>query len=633
MGSGISVNYDRLSPLFTMSHWKVSKAFHKMTNEPVSLWRLNYDSILSTGTKREKKQFVEASLHSVQQMKRLRHPSVLKILDSSDQFKALDFAAEPIMSCLADESSFSPDDASYLAYQIANVMAFINSSARVGMCGLSTHSICLADTLAIKVCVFTFSGPIEEGSGIVVPRLGDFAVSPFQPPLNFCSVEYVTNQRLTAETDAFSFGCVFASMVLNRSAFQCITIDEYVRETAIAIRFPAAVSPEVSDLVQACIHPDPQARPSFEQVLDSPAFRTMPLRSLQYVDMILTKTQDDKYTFFRGIAETLPAFSLRLLQSKMVPLFISEVLAEPTFGPVLIPLIFEIARSLEKRTFYREIFRPLAALLVAPDPPECLLAVLASLPIIIDQTADGRHYELCYPIVAAALSTRVAQLHREALSHMPKMVDKMPNETVSGEVVPALIDLFSISDDVNVVCSCVQSLADCLPKLAHDQFARTVIPRITAAWNRLGEPAELADACLYLVERLQTSIDVTMGEVVPMVSEVLASDASPPPTQLALCRYIKQATAMLRPPPSDEPQQNAVRWVPGHGRSLSGQFDVIAPPPFRAPTPIVDGGGDPAPPRPPPTRAMFPTAKGRPVRPRSAPALSVRQTESDGSIM
>jgi serine/threonine protein kinase len=509
---------------------------------------MDYDTVLKLGTKQEREKFLEASLQSIQQIRRLRHPSILRIIEASESVKALDFAAEPVMSCLAYEDSFSPDDAAYLAFQLATVMHFLHQNAKLVMFGLSTFSLCLTNVLALKVCLFTYSSPLTSEYGAAVPKFTEFNENPFQPPLNFCSTEYIATRQVTWYCDIFSYGCVFASMIQNRQAFDCATIDEYHRAVAAPINFSATFSNEVRDLIRSCLAAVPGQRPLFDRILRSPVFKTMPLQALQYCDLILTKTDEDKYNFFNGISNTLSNFSLRLLQCKMIPLFVSEVLREPRFGSVLIPLIFEIARSLDKPAFRTSVFNPLQPLLASIAHPPCFLAILTCLPIIIDRLDDGLHYELIYPVISTALSSPLGQLHHEALQHMPSLVDKIPSDTVDQSVVPALIELFSTSSDVKVVSACVQSLADCLPKIAHDSFSERVVPRIAAAWNRLGEPGALADACLYVVERLNASVDVEVRQVVPMVSEILGSDTSPPPTQLALCTYIKERTAQMFTP-------------------------------------------------------------------------------------
>jgi serine/threonine protein kinase len=555
MGMGISVNYDITAQLFTTGFWKVSSAVHKETNESVSLWVMDYDSVVKSGPRQDQKKFLEASLQSIQQMKRLRHPSVLKIVEASENPGALDFAAEPVMSCLSQESSLSPDDASYLAFQLAGVLQFLHQSARTVMFGLSNESICVTRTLGLKICAFTWSAHIPLDGKPPAPRLGDFCLSPFHPPLNFCSVEYVMSREPRETTDIFSFGCIYASMVLNRNAFDSATPDEYSRVVSLPITYPAKTSPVIAEVVKACLNRNPSRRPSFDEIMAAPPFTTLALRALRYVDVILTKPPDDKYIFFRGLAETIPTFSIRVLQAKMLPLFMSEVLGDPLFGTLLIPLIFEVARTLDRTAFFQDVMVPLADLLVSPNPPQCLYAVVCTLPTIIGQTDDDRQFEVCYPIIAAALGTHVAQIHQETLRHVPLLISRMSSGAVESLVVPGLLNLFSQSDDARVACACVRALAECPPKLAHGAFCEKVCPRITAAWNRLGEPADLTDAAWCVVQKLNPPPEVAMKEVVPMVSELLASDSTEPPTQVVLCKYIKEATAALIAPKKGQSAQ------------------------------------------------------------------------------
>jgi hypothetical protein len=273
-------------------------------------------------------------------------------------------------------------------------------------------------------------------------------------------------------------------------------------------------------------------------ILKFSAFTTIPLRALQYLDCILAKTQEDKYNFFKGFARTLPVFSLRLLRTKVMPLFVSEVMTEPKFGPVLIPLIFEIGKALDKPAFYRDVFLPLSRQMILVDPPEFLLAVLTCFPTLISQVEDGSHYDYCYPILAAALTSKVNQLHREALNHVSLMVSKMKNDMVERVLLPAMIDLFSNSDSKQVVCACVLSLAALLPKLGAGVFCEMVGPRLLAAWNRLRGPPELGDAISAILGQVEAETEMMMRELVPLASEVLSSDENSPGTQLKLCQFI-----------------------------------------------------------------------------------------------
>jgi hypothetical protein len=349
--------------------------------------------------------------------------------------------------------------------------------------------------------------------------------------------------HLNFSTDVFSFGLIFAYLILQNHPFHSVTPEEHYRMAEQGLGMCMArnkfMASEISALIQECCRFTPGCRPALSEILDSPIFKTVTLRALQYLDIILVKAEEDKWRFFRGIAKVLPTFSLRLLRSKILPQFMQEGISQPRFGSILVPMIFEIGRTLDRAAFHNEIFLPLSSRMIVSEPPEFLLAVLTEFPLLIEKTEDGLYYDHCYPIMAAALTSSVTQLHREALKHISLMVSKMKNETVEKALVPAMIDLFYRSDSRKIACACIMSLTACLPKLSHGWFCEVVSPRISGAWNRLGRPGELADAVVAVIEEVNADVSVMVRELVPLASEVLASDQNSPMTQLKLCEFIQ----------------------------------------------------------------------------------------------
>ena len=147
MGAGITINYIDQTPLLNVLCWKVSLARHKVTNEPVSLWEIDYDIVQSIGNRNEREIFLTETLNSIMMMRRICHPGVLKILEVSENIKALNFAAEPISCCLMNDFDLTYNDVSILSYQLCNVMSFLNDSARIVMFGLSRESIFLTKSM------------------------------------------------------------------------------------------------------------------------------------------------------------------------------------------------------------------------------------------------------------------------------------------------------------------------------------------------------------------------------------------------------------------------------------------------------------------------------------------------------
>ena len=55
MGSGISTNYDQITPLFTIGYWNIHSAVKKITNEHVTLWVIDQDRLKNQKKKKKKK--------------------------------------------------------------------------------------------------------------------------------------------------------------------------------------------------------------------------------------------------------------------------------------------------------------------------------------------------------------------------------------------------------------------------------------------------------------------------------------------------------------------------------------------------------------------------------------------------
>ena len=576
MGAGITVNYQNMVPLFDVGFWKVSSAQHKTTNQQVSIWQIDYDTIQKMEKKADREKLLNNCLQSVQQMRRIHHPLVLKIIELSESIKALNFASEPVMSCLTLEDTFTPDDASFIAYQLAQVLKFVHQNMHTVLFGLSTDSVVLTSTLDLKLCDFTYAAPVINEYGISIIRTGQWLYAPFMPKLNFTAPEVINNLQTSTQADIFSFGMTIAATYLGRPLLSCSSPDEYLRVIQTrSIQFPSSIPQEVRDLIFSCLNPFPDGRPDISKILQNKIFESLPLKALQYIEVIITKTDEDRYTFYNGVAKVLSVFSIRILQSRFLPLFITDVLREPRFGPVLIPQIFEIGRSMDSFSFYQDIIVPLQPLFTKTDNPECLLAILASMPVIVDNINEFQYHETCFPMLSSAFMSNISALHEEALSHVPLIVSKISSTTVENELIPSIVELFSTSTDIKIVSSCIKCIAKCLPKLNHDIIAETVTEKITAAWNRLSGPPEMADAALIIVKQLKATSLNSVRFIVPMVSEILASDRIDPPTQLALSEYITEAVAhFIKFQSSSSSAANTNQWLNKIGKNKSKQTNT-----------------------------------------------------------
>jgi hypothetical protein len=82
-------------------------------------------------------------LVSIQQMRRIRHPKVLKVNEICDSQPDIGFASDPTAS-LAEVGDMHPMDLAYISCQLAEVFSFLNEEARLVHLHLTSSSV-LAD--------------------------------------------------------------------------------------------------------------------------------------------------------------------------------------------------------------------------------------------------------------------------------------------------------------------------------------------------------------------------------------------------------------------------------------------------------------------------------------------------------
>lgn len=541
MGAGISGNYDNITPAFNIGFWKVNNATSKTTKEEVSLWLFDYDSFQQAGNnKKEREAFLDGCLYSIQQIKRLHHPRVLKIIEASENLKALNFSSEHVISNMKEDTDFTLDDDLYLAYQLAEGIEFLHNQAKVVNLCINTETVCITRDLQLKISIFNFCSNIINDFGGTIPRQGNWVESVFQPPLNFSSPEYTNNAQITVQSDIFSYGVTVASIINKHDVFNATTPRDLIGLINSGVPFPPGVSQDLVNMLLTTLNPVPERRPRINDIMISPAFNTLAVKSLQYTDLILTKDPGDKLNFFKGMTQNLNGFSLRILSYRLLPIFVNDLKLEPKYGPILIPMIFEIGRCLNGDDFASLIMKPLNEELLTFTSADFSLSEVYQLPIIIDRTPEGLHFEVVYPIISKALQCNIGVIQDVAAENFDAMVQKMDPLTVQDSLIPAMIEMMSSSSNLKLICLVTKCLGNCATRVSQDPFADKILPRIQAAWNRLSGPPELAEPISFLFSQMEPTISLVMEQMIPLAGDVLSAPNVSPITQLKLCDYIKQ---------------------------------------------------------------------------------------------
>ncbi|OHT17292.1 hypothetical protein TRFO_41117 [Tritrichomonas foetus] len=229
MGSGASLNYSGITPLFDLGIWRVHSGIQKSTSIPVSIWTLDYSKLKKLDkNKKERKHIIQQIASSVTIMSKVSHPNFLKIIEISNQVnKFFSFAAEPVffpLSSLCNNYVQSPanspsrqnslltltaDEKIYIIQQISFLIRFIHNDMKYALIEIVPSAFVFSENFQIKLCNFARASPASNDT----TTINDTPYGRiFHLPFEFTPPEVAFKQPLTRKIDSFMFG-IFAEFL------------------------------------------------------------------------------------------------------------------------------------------------------------------------------------------------------------------------------------------------------------------------------------------------------------------------------------------------------------------------------------------------------------------------------------
>jgi SCY1-like protein 2 len=538
VGGGIVGNYNKLTPIFTVDSWKVDNAVHKTNGERVSLWEIDRELLekkIPDAAQQEK--YLQGCLEGIQKLRKFRHPHLLKILEVQEKTSELAFSAEPISTSLPTLiGSLNNDDAAYVCFQLAEVLQFLHSNAKIAHLGICPQAIFLDETLSIKLFNFNWTTPISPSNTIEYP-FKQYADEASYPPLNYSAPEVVQCKSPGyPQSDIFSFALVFYECLTGKPL---LTYKEK-REYDIGrnpISSAGGVQSCFINVFKDCLHVNPQMRPDFTQVINGDAFTSMQMKILRYLDLLTLKDQKDKFIFFKNLIKTVDKFSPIMSRSKILPILIEECKNDIRFAPVLLGSIFAASSSFTVSEFTENVFKKISFLTVVIDPPQVTIALIQNLPLILEKTDQKYHADSVYPIMFNALQSNQDILQRECLKKLPVVIEKIAESAVQQTLIPRLVELANTTKETSLVSSCITSISICLDKADNDQFLRTSLPKIYEAWRK-NQNAKVAVSMCDLIEKIKASYKTMLSRGIPVAADITSNSVTEPYIQRRLCDWM-----------------------------------------------------------------------------------------------
>ncbi|EAX96464.1 protein kinase, putative [Trichomonas vaginalis G3] len=518
MGGQLSANYNDVKQIRTVGCYKIFSGVHKTTNERVSLWIVDQDLLKAKfPDKSMRNTFLDNEIASIQAIRKIRHPHVIKVMEYLDKKPEIGFASETIddMDYL-DTNNMHPLDASYISYQIAETLSFINAEAHVLHLGLCPQAVMVDKELNVHLMKFEFATPIINAENIEpTPQLLADAKSKnsnnyIRPP------EFLRNYELSPTSDVFVFGLFLYKCFTGKDLYSSGDPQQILNNLYSYTSNMTGVPEEFKYILQQCLSEQPVQRPVFSRILEDPAFNSMQMKSLRYIDMILTKQPQDKFKFYKGLGSKIDYFSPSIQRVKILPKLLEECKNDVRFAPILLASIFMISKDYDARDFQENVWNKIAFLSGIQDPPEIAIALLRNMWLLLKKLDIRLHKDYVYPVFFTALQNKNTKVHVECLEKVDLIIDEMNDQAIQSTLIPRLMDLVSNSTDIHVSASALRCIAKCLDKSDSESFINDYFGRLQEVWQRRSSE-QTASSILEICRKLKGSPDVMMIRVVPLL--------------------------------------------------------------------------------------------------------------------
>lgn len=391
--SNISSNYQYSSyPTFIAGPWKVHSGKKKSTGVAASIFIFERKTLENTGAassfgttrssnstalKRLRDGVVERLKQEASSLARLRHPSILQILEPVEETRngGLIFATELVNFSLAGllhqkdvqensgrssraivdnsdgtraQGELEVDEIEIQKglLQVAKGLEFLHDNAGLVHGNLTPHAIFINARSDWKLSGLGFSSPMENNSSMSAawsplalsevlyhePRLP----SSVQLDLDFSSPDFVIDSNVTPYADMFSLGILILALFRsphrsplqthqNAAAYKRLLSSESttprIENNFLSTHLPRSLA---ADVLPRLLTRRAAQRMNAKEFQQSQYFDNVFVSTLQFLENFPAKTLAEKSQFMKGLPRVLPEFPSSVLHKKLLPALFNE---------------------------------------------------------------------------------------------------------------------------------------------------------------------------------------------------------------------------------------------------------------------------------------------------------------------
>lgn len=408
--TGINSKYSfSSSPTFTCEPWSVYTGRPKSSSSSsspakVSIlifdkkrfenYLLNYGIIRSKTSSSDKlilQDAYEVLRNQVGNLSKLKHPNILAVIEPLEEHsKNFMFVTEYVTGSLESVFASGDEEANFFKghireevviqrgiLEVVQALDFIHNRASSVHLDIQPRSVLINENSDWKVSGLGHLMKLPQGTNTTeyfIPQYDPRAPSFMHLELNYTAPEVVLDNTVSFKSDYFSLGLLIYMLYTGRGLLSAEGSssqykDEYTKfERRLATmswdqvfnKLPTNLKPCIPKLMNRDIY---SRYDNINEFLDSQFFQDPLIKTLNFLDDLPTKTNEEKIVFLKGLEELLPQFPVTLLQRKFLTVLLGalgqQCKDKNPHGPCIskeVELIIKIGSTVSQLTFQERIF-------------------------------------------------------------------------------------------------------------------------------------------------------------------------------------------------------------------------------------------------------------------------------------
>ncbi|KAK7693292.1 hypothetical protein QCA50_002859 [Cerrena zonata] len=503
--------------------WKVQSATHKVNGKRVSVWTADKrNAEMERMGPASKERMIEVLKAEAQALSRLRHPSVLEMVEPFEETRTeLMFATEPILSSLhlAIPGSFHYTPLVELdeveiqkgILQVCKGLQFLHTSARIIHTNINPETILINSSGDWKIGGLGLTIPLARTDGAATrwefPTFDGRAPAYTQRSFDYMAPEYALDEVLDPASDMYSVGClIYAVHCKGNPPFKNHGSLGGLREHAgKPLQGMERLDQDLRTLLNMLITRHHGSRPNPSTLPSQAFFSSLPISTLNFLERsnFATKTREEKISFMKGLVSVLDKFSEGLRTRKILPSLLEEM-KDTHLLPYILPNVFAISQMLTPTQFASMVLPSLKPLFAIKEPPQNMITLLDNLQMLQSKTDKSVFREHVLPLVYNAMDSEHAHVQERALKVVPDLCESIDYAEVQGALFPRVALVFTKTRILSVKVATLATFLSMVKTLDQNNLTQKLVPLLSKI--RTKEPAVMM-ATLAVQEAMGLKVD------------------------------------------------------------------------------------------------------------------------------